>query len=156
MSQHGQLTPATGVLTFEANAAATDEVTIGNITYTYVASNPDPSAFELVPGSDADETVEELAGAINGEVEGMPQNPYVSAEFDAGDDTVTVTARVGGALGNGIATTTSEVDITFAAATLAGGEGRMDTVISEILTVGGPAPNSHVASQLRRLTPAAD
>lgn len=153
------LVAASQVLTFAADPIATDTVTIGDQTYTYIAT-PAAANDVDVAGTRAG-SIANLVAAINRS--GTPgattyhtdtvQNPYVSA-VDNEDDTVTVTARVPGSIGNGITTTESEVDITWGAATLEGGTGRADTLVSDILSLN--QVNAEVQTELKKLTVAAD
>ena len=113
---------ATGTLTFAADPAATDTVTIGTTTYTYIAVLA--SAYDVLVGGTRAASIANLVAAINDSgVEGTNYGTGTAAHtsvsaVDNVDDTVTVTARTPGSAGNSIPTTTSEVDITFGATTL--------------------------------------
>lgn len=94
---------ATGTLALSQTPTAADTVTVGEVTYTFVASDADPAAYEVLTGASATDAAENLADAINGEVEDMPAHPDVTAEAATG--TLTATAAVAGAAGNAVATT---------------------------------------------------
>lgn len=159
MAKDVTLTAATGVLTFAADPIATDTVTIGDQTYTYIATPA--AANDVDVGGTRAASITNLVAAINRT--GTPgattyhedtvANPYVTA-VDNGDDTVTVTARFPGSWGNGIATTESEVDITWGAVTLENGAGLVSDFISGLLNLN--QINSEVQSHLKELTEAAD
>lgn len=159
MAKTVTLVAAEGVLTFAADPADTDAVTIGDQTYTW-KTTPAAANDVDVAGSRAG-SIANFVAAVNRT--GTPGattyhadtvvNPYVSA-VNNGDDTVTVTARVPGAQGNGIATTESEVDITWGAVTLEGGSGHLPTFISGILA--NSEVNAELQSHLKELTEAAD
>lgn len=159
MASNVALVNAVGTLTFAADPAATDQVTIGDKTYTYIATPA--TAYDVDVGGTRAASISNLVAAINRS--GTPgattyhtdtvASPYVTAE-DNGDDTVTLTARLPGIQGNGVATTTSEVDITFGAATLASGAGDVPDFVSGLLTLN--QINAEVQFELKKLTVAAD
>jgi hypothetical protein len=151
---------ATGVLTFAADPAATDEVTIGGITYVFIATPG--AAYDVDVGGTREESVLNLIAAINRS--GTPgattyhadtvAHPDVTAELSDTDE-ITITARIAGLSGNSIATATSEIDITWAAANMTGGTGRsVSEVVDEILA--SHQPNSAIITLLHELTAAAD
>ena len=121
-------TAAQGTLTLAGNVTADDEVTIGSITYKFVAEPA--AAYDVAIGGSASETIGNLIAAITaGEGVGTAYGAGTVAHPDvtaaAGDnDTMTVTALVKGAAGNAIRTT-DPTDaggvISFGAAALAGG-----------------------------------
>lgn len=121
-------TAAQGTLTLADNVTAGDEVTIGSITYKFVAEPA--AANDVAIGDSASNTIDNLIAAITaGEGVGTAYgagtvaHPEVTAAAGEGD-TMTVTALVKGAAGNAIRTTdpTDAGDvIAFGAAALAGG-----------------------------------
>lgn len=118
---------AAGVLTFAADPVDTDEIYIGNAVYVFKDSPS--SAGEVDVGATRAISVSNLIAAINltgtaGTTYGAAtvKNPFVTAALTSAS-VVTVTAIVPGVQANGIRTSTSEVDMTFAATTLAGGTG---------------------------------
>jgi hypothetical protein len=152
------LVAASGVLDVPADPVATDTVTIGDITYTFI--DTPAAAYDVDVAGTRAGSISNLVAAINRS--GTPgattyhantvQNPYVSAV--AGTNELTITARVPGSIGNGIATSTSEVDIVFAAVTLEGGTGRVDTHVSDILSLN--QVNAEVQTELKKITVAED
>ena len=121
-------TAAQGTLTLADNVTADDEVTIGSITYKFVAEPA--AAYDVAIAGSASDTIDNLIAAITaGEGVGTAYGTGTVAHPDvtaaAGDnDTMTVTALVKGAAGNAIGTTDPTDDgdvISFGAAALAGG-----------------------------------
>jgi len=121
-------TAAQGTLTLADNVTAGDEVTIGSITYKFVAEPA--AAYDVAIAGTASDTIDNLIAAITaGEGVGTAYGAGTVAHPDvtaaAGEnDTMTVTALVKGAAGNAIGTTDPNDDgnvIDFGAAALAGG-----------------------------------
>lgn len=109
---------ATGTLTASSTGPANnDTVTIGVQTYTFKTSPA--NAYEVAVGTSTATALENLAKAINGELEGTPKNVLVTAS--ATSTTVVVTAIEAGADGNSIATTETGTNLAFGGATLSGG-----------------------------------
>lgn len=109
---------ATGTLTASSTGPANnDTVTIGVQTYTFKTSPA--SAYEVEVGDTVAKSLENLAKAINGELEGTPKNVLVTAS--ATSTTVVVTAIEAGADGNSIVTTETGTNLAFGGATLSGG-----------------------------------
>jgi len=121
-------TAAQGTLTLADNVTADDEVTIGSITYKFVAEPA--AAYDVAIAGSASDTIDNLIAAITaGEGVGTAYgagtvaHPDVTAAVGQ-DDTMTVTAKIKGVAGNAIGTTdpTDAGDvIDFGAAALAGG-----------------------------------
>lgn len=162
MAKNVTLVAAEGVLTIPADPAATDTITIGDITYTFIATPG--AAYDVdVGGAGANKagSLANLAAAINASgsagattyFAGTLVNPYVSAEVTDTDEIV-VTARVPGAQGNGIATSTSETDIVFGAVTLEGGSGHLPSFIDGLLELN--PVGAELQLHLKELTEAAD
>lgn len=112
---------ATGTLTASSTGPANnDTVTIGVQTYTFKTTLSTPAvAYEVALGTSTATALENLAKAINGELEGTPKNVLVTAS--ATSTTVVVTAIEAGADGNSIATTEAGTNLAFGGATLSGG-----------------------------------
>lgn len=139
---------ATGTLNANASTIGDgDTVTLGGVVYTFETGAIDVANEVLVGVSDS-VTLDNLIAAINGAAgsgtlygAGTVVNPYVSAAAGAGD-TVTLTARTTGAIGNRIATTTT-IALATLGATLSGGVGRDCTTLGlipgEPMFVGGDA-----------------
>jgi hypothetical protein len=159
MAKNVSLVAAEGVLTFAADPANTDTVTIGDQIYEFVTTPADANDVD-VAGTRAASILNLIAainltgtaGATTYDVDTVI-NPYVSAVLSDTDE-VTLTARVPGAQGNGVTTTTSETDIVFAAATLENGAGHLPTFISGLLTLN--PVGSELQMHLKELTEAAD
>ena len=119
---------AQGTLTLTGNVTAGDEVTIGSVTYKFVAEPA--AAYDVAIAGSASDTIDNLIAAITaGEGVGTAYgagtvaHPDVTAAVGQ-DDTMTVTAKIKGVAGNAIGTTdpTDAGDvIAFGAAALAGG-----------------------------------
>ena len=107
---------ATGTFTTTGSFSASETITIGVQTYTFVASSP--SGYQFTGASTA-EALTNLAKLINGEVEGVPANVLASAS--ATSTTLAITAKEAGAGGNSIATTETCTNASFGGATLSGG-----------------------------------
>lgn len=127
-----------------------ETVTIGEVVYTYVASPLVDTAYNVLVGGSASASLDNLIDAINAEDgageegtlygTGTIVHPDVEAAAGAGD-TVDVTALVPGLAGNLIASVCDpEDDISFAAATLVGGElpETMTAVAHGLATGDGP------------------
>lgn len=119
---------ATGTLTYTANVADSDTVTIGSQTYTYQTVLTD-SADNVLIGATADDSVNNLLAAINAGAgagtlygTGTVANVDVTA-VNGGGDTMDVTAIASGTAGNSIATTETGTNISWAGANLTGGSG---------------------------------
>jgi hypothetical protein len=98
----GDATAGVGTLTVDGIPTNNDTVTIGATVYTYKTA---PAAsYELALGADAEEAIDNLVEAINGDLFGTDAHPDVTAA-KATAATMTVTAKVPGVAGNSIATT---------------------------------------------------
>jgi len=137
-------TAAQGTLTLADNVTADDEVTIGSITYKFVAEPA--AAYDVAIADTASDTIDNLIAAITAREgvgtaygAGTVAHPDVTAA--AGDnDTMTVTALVNGAAGNAIGTTDPTDDgdvISFGAAALAGGINGQIGATGKIIFTGG-------------------
>lgn len=124
---------ATGGFDFNADPLATDTVTIGDQTYTYIATVA--SADDVAVGADRDESISNLVAAINGGAGAgtayhadTVESPFVRASADLTADEIDLVAKVPGTIGNGIALSTSETDIivTGSATLMAGGTGSLE------------------------------
>lgn len=119
---------ASNTLSAIANPTAGKNVVIGATTYNFVASLTG-AANEVMVGGNTAATLSNLAAAVNGGpgagvAYGTGTVANTSAEAVATASTITFTAKVAGAGGNAIVTTTSDVNLGFSnAATMTGGAG---------------------------------
>ncbi len=155
------LVRATAQLQADADPAATDAVTIGNIVYTFVAS---PSvAYDVDVGANLAESMTNLIAAINASTPvagqyyetGTLENPAMSASV-AATDQILLTARVPGTVGNGIYLLSSETDLDFEevgdTATLFStqGTGDLDSALESL--IDETQMNSEVISMISHLS----
>ena len=117
---------ATGTLTLTSNAGNTETVTLGSTTYTFQTVLVD-SANNVLIGADANETLENLAAAINegsgkGTVygTGTAQNTVAGAEAIGGSQ-LRATAAAQGTAGNSVASTETLAAGAWGDTTLDGG-----------------------------------
>jgi len=117
---------ATGTLTLTSNAGDTETVTLGSTTYTFQTVLVD-SANNVLIGADANETLENLAAAINegsgkGTVygDGTVQNTAAGAEAIGGNQ-LRATAAAQGTAGNSVASTETLAAGAWGDTTLDGG-----------------------------------
>jgi len=117
---------ATGTLTLTSNAGNTETVTLGSTTYTFQTVLVD-SANNVLIGADANETLENLAAAINegsgkGTVygTGTVQNTAAGAEAIGGNQ-LRATAAAQGTAGNSVASTETLAAGAWGDTTLDGG-----------------------------------
>jgi hypothetical protein len=106
-----QTTASTGTLTMDTQPTAGDKVTIGEKVYTFVPVGTDTADGEVSIGSNVAEAQLALVAAINGTDGINTPHPLVTAG-DFANDACTITALIGGTIGDDIATTE-----TFTAAT---------------------------------------
>ena len=136
---------ATGVLT-GTTIAADDTVTIGDLTYTFVAEltedTGDAVPFEVLVGASDSDSLDNLIAAINGDAgegtlygTGTTAQPLLSAAAGAGD-TIDLTAVTAGAAGNDIPTTDGLTAGGFGAATLTGGVDGTPGKLGQLATDG--------------------
>lgn len=122
-----QAVAAQQTLTFTANAADLETVTIGSQTYTFEDAALDV-ADEVDLGADLDATIDNLVAAINKSAVGSGiayeastvENADVTAVRGPGD-TIVVIAKTPGTAANSVATTEIVATATWGAATLLGG-----------------------------------
>jgi hypothetical protein len=123
----GSAVAATGTLT-GTTIAADDTVTIGAVTYTYVTELTAPAVpYEVKVGASDSASLDNLIAAINkaaGEGTtygtGTVAHALVTAAAGAGD-TMDLTAKTAGYIGNKVATTATLTSGDWGAATLEGG-----------------------------------
>lgn len=123
-------TAATGTLTLAVQPTAADTHTIGDITYTWVASGATEADNEINVGADLAAAKTNFLAAVNGTGD-YTANPAVTASAFTGDVS-TLTARNKGTAGNSIATTetfTSGSNI-FSGTTLSSGAGGHGTSVA--------------------------
>ena len=123
----GALLPATGVLTLSGLPLATETVTVGATTYTFVSTIG--AANTVLIGADEAESLANLAAAINaGDGEGVVYGTgttanasAIAAEAVPTITDLTATAITPGVAGNSIASTDTLTNGAWSAATLLGG-----------------------------------
>lgn len=132
-------TPATGTLTSDnTNVSNADTVTIGSTEYTFVTSlTTDPATvpYEVLIGANADESLANLAAAINGgEGEGTTYATGTEAHtlvtagaVDTDNHTLIVTAIDAGYAGNAIASTETATHLEWGGSVLSGGGSTVGT-----------------------------
>lgn len=115
-------TKSSGTLTMATRPTAGDKVTIGEKVYTFVPVGTDNADGEVSIGADAAGAQANLVAAINGTDGISTPHPLVSAG-DFAANVCTITALVGGTVGNAIATTETftAVGNVFGAAVLGSG-----------------------------------
>lgn len=123
-SGEGASTFATGALSFNGNAVDGETITIGATVYRYVTALA--QAYDVLIGGTASQTIQNHIAAVNASAgagtiygNGTVQHPDVTASDSPGK--MNATAKVAGAAGNAIATTSTSVNATWGAATLQGG-----------------------------------
>lgn len=148
-----------GALALTGQPSASDTFSIGDITYTFVASPTDP--YDVDIGGDVDGSIENLAAAINGEGEagafgeGTLPNPYVIAFANTDDDEVDLEARIAGEWVNGLALDGDGSNLTVGEATFGdgaevAGEGSVGALLEDIL---GMQPNCQIISNIESFFP---
>lgn len=116
---------ATGTIQFTGKGTAADTFTVGDDTFTLVAS--DPAAGEVLIGADAEGTRDNALAVLQAAAAELG----VTVEATS-TDTITVTAVAAGVAGNAVALAKSSTAITVSGSgTLAGGVNRV---------LGTPAP----------------
>lgn len=119
---NANMVKASRALTIDTRPIAGDTMTIGTRVYTFVPVGTDTADREISIGADLSGAQANIVAAINGTDEFNIPHPLVSVSVFA-NDICTVTALVGGTVGNTIATTetfTAETNV-FAGVTLASG-----------------------------------
>ena len=115
-------TKAAGTLTVDTKPTSGDTMTIGSKTYIFVPVGTANADGEISIGADAADAQSNIVAAINGTDGVNAAHPDVTAGTFASDD-CTITALIGGTIGNAIATTETFTAATniFGAAALATG-----------------------------------
>lgn len=108
---------ATGVFTATGNVSANETVVVGVQTYTFKEKPNNP--YEVAVGADIETSLGNLADAINGVLQGTPENVFVEAIPTA--TTISLFAKEKGTKGNSVATTTTCQNASFGSSTLLGG-----------------------------------
>ncbi len=122
-----QAIAATGVLTFTANVADTETVTIGAQVYTFEDAALD-TPNEVALGGDLDASIDNLVAAINASAAGdgvqyatgTPENADVTAQRGP-NNTIIVTSKAPGNAANSVVTTETAANASWGGATLSGG-----------------------------------
>ena len=122
----GGETSASATLTATANPTASETVTIGATTYTFVSTLT--AANQVLIGGDLQETLTNLVFAVNGSAgagsvygTGTVANTSATAALGANLTSVVLTAIAIGEDGNTVATTETMANASFAATTMSGG-----------------------------------
>jgi len=146
-------------LTLTGNLTDTQTVTIGGKAYTTQASLTDVDGNVLIGGS-AEATIDNLVAAINlgagagtAYAASMTRNAHVWA-VKVSATVLRVFAGVPGAIGNNVATTETQTNASWGAATLAGGTGNVLQFIEQLIALN--QINAEVLYELKRLTPVGD
>ena len=150
---------AVGTLTASGTFTDTQTVVVGGKTYTTQTSLTNVDGNVLI-GANAAATLQNLYDAIN--LTGTAGTQYATAmtantRVKATSNTATtlvVSALTPGEVGNLIATTETQTNAAWGAATLASGSGNVNEYITGILTVN--QINAEVQAALKALTIAAD
>lgn len=150
------LVAADGTFTLTNNVAGDETVTIGSRTYTFKAAPADANEVDI--GVDASGSLDNLIAAINGgagsgTAYGAGTVPHADVTAAAGTgDTMDVTAKVAGTVGNAIATTTTAADGTWGNTHLESGTGispiTMGIKVGEWHFIGGDDASNCFASFL--------
>lgn len=123
---------ATNILTMTTNPSASDTITVGTTNgttpavYKFVSSLVDP--FDVLIGTDADETLDNLVAAINGDAgEGTTYGTGTTSNVDVNAVTlvsgqIQVFANIAGAVGNSVAVGSSSPGVWEDPANLYGGQ----------------------------------
>lgn len=131
---------AYGTLTIDTQPTSGDTFTIGAKTYIFVPVGTDNGNGEISIGADLAAAQAAIVAAINGTDDHNTPHPLVFAD-DFADDASVVTAFIGGAVGDAIATTETFTTATnvFAAVTLGGGTNcsAADAALAVIAAVNG-------------------
>ena len=113
---------ATGELTLEAQPTVGDTMTIGAVTYTFVAAEDFDAAGEIAIGSSLEHTQQNIRNAIEGDDGVNAEHPtVVIGEFVS--NVAEIAAKVEGVAGDAIVTTETFTsgDNSFGSGTLSGG-----------------------------------
>lgn len=148
---------ALGTLTSSGVFTDTQTVVVGGKTYTTqtVLTNVDGN---VLIGASAAATLQNLFDAIN--LTGTPGTQYATAmtinaevfAFSVGATTLVVKSKTPGAIGNLIASTETQTNAAWGAATLASGSGNVNTALNEIIAT--EQLNASASQSLRDLTSA--
>ena len=121
-------TYAEGYFTFEDIPTASETMTVGSETYTWVSALSTVGPNEVLIGADIDECINNIVAAINdsggeGTIYGNGTDPNADAQADTFQTPqFVVRATAVGAAGNSVATTDTMADGYFGATTLEGGQ----------------------------------
>lgn len=159
MANNVTLVHASGTLTASGVFTDTQTVVVGGKTYTTQTALTNVDGNVLI-GANAAATLQNLYDAIN--LTGTPGTQYATAMTRNSNveatavtaTTLVVKAKVPGTTGNLIASTETQTNAAWGAATLAGGSGDFGLWMTAELEMNDI--NSELLSDLRELTPAAD
>lgn len=147
---------ASVTLTFSANAVANETVVIGDQTYTWKASVT-TTANEVLVGASAAASAQNLFDAIN--LTGTPGTQYGSLTTKHKQvrasavtaTTVVVQSKIGGTIGNAIASTETMTQGAFGTATLTGGTGDQVEDLRVLLASSGMQIAADMQQALREI-----
>lgn len=159
MSANYSFVPAVGTLTSSGTFTDTQTVVVGGKTYTTQTTLTNVDGNVLI-GANAAATLQNLYDAIN--LTGTAGTQYAAAmtantrvkATAVTATTLVVTALTPGEVGNLIATTETQTNAAWGAATLASGAGNFTAWVAAL--EAGTQINSEVLSALHALTAAAD
>lgn len=141
---------AEGELTIADAPSDSDTVTIGSVVYTF--KTVPASAYEVLIDGDNNSAIN-LRKAINGDLLGTPEHPLFTATDD-GSGVITITAKVAGTVGNGVATTETftDTDNVWTASATSGGTGySLHSLVDHVgqwLFLGGDAAGTAFANNV--------
>lgn len=133
----------TTLLTFTGQPGDGETVTIGPLTYTFQTSLNNAVAYNVKIGASATASITNLVAAINGSAGGGTtySTPTLASLFVTGTVATGSTATIdyagayGGALNNGVVTTTDVTGGSFTGATLAGGTSTVELAAGDSLGI---------------------
>jgi hypothetical protein len=148
-----QTLTSTGVFT------DTQTVVVGGKTYTTQTTLTNVNGNVLI-GANAAATLQNLYDAIN--LTGTPGTQYAAAMTEneqveatsVTSTTLVVKAKIPGSIGNNVASTETQTNASWGAATLAGGTGDIGNFVNSLLALN--QVNAELLTELYKLTPAAD
>ena len=146
---------ASGTLTFAGQAVAAETVVVGGQTYTWRASLA--ASGDVLIGASAAASAQNLFDAINGT--GTPGTQYhastpLNSQVRASAvtaTTVVVQSKIGGTIGNLIASTETMTQRSWGGATLAGGSGDQAADLKALLQSSGAQMSAQVAQALAEI-----
>jgi hypothetical protein len=159
MANTNTVVHAQGTLTSTGTFTDTQTVVVGGKTYTTQSTltNVDGNVFI---GANAAATLQNLYDAIN--LTGTAGTQYAAAMTENSmveatgvtATTLVVKAKVPGTIGNAIASTETQTNASWGAATLASGSGDIGKFVEDLISMN--QVNAELLLELKKLTPVAD